>query len=406
MNMDIEYGCYVSNRYDDFLNVSENESHCRNDGIIANGKQKNKSKQRKKKNSKRHREQLGGDNTPGAIENGKCDGRAVDEVAEKPLENTVCAEKEIVTQVMEPVETTGPIDTAAQVLPNVPMADHSVDDIKENAEMKWSQICIEEDKAIAEQSKMFHESGKRKVYSTIVYYNSNFGNGKRFVRLGESFRPRRHNRMKMITSDGHPAMEKSESEQTESINDCNNNDVDESEHGQSDQVNRVPKKRKHTKKKNRKQAAKTENPSEVKVQDDAGLVLNADAALVPIPDAATNGDVNANGERKFRMRNRRSNKIRLTYKSNSADKPNKEQVNEQPLTNGNLSKAKQNASMIANSSGDSQAMPHANRNMNSPAANPDNHFHTAKTTDAVNVNKPKRSRFSRRKQNATTQKIE
>lgn len=397
--MDIEYGCYVSNRYGDFLNVSENESHCRNDAIIANGKQKNRSKQRKKKNVKRAREQLSGEITASAIENGKGDTGAVNAevVIEKPLAIALGPAKEIVTEMVEVAQQMQTIDTDELVQPNVPIVEptnDAIENIANSTEVKWSQICIEEDKAIAEQHKMASENGERKFYPTVFFYNSNFGNGNCFVRLGENFRYRRRDKMQMIVKNGRPMTEKSESEHTESVNDSNNNEVGEMENGKSDLVNNVPKKRKRTKKKHRKRVVKMETAADATIDGD--VVANGDA--VP------NGDAIPNREGKLPIRKYRKNKYQRMHKSHSIEMQSNELVNQQPRNNDEISIEKQNVRSIGNSG---HASSQTNNNNISPATNPDNnHILAAKTTDAVNVNKPKRSRFSRRKQNAATQKIE
>lgn len=414
--MDIEYGCYVSNRYDDFLNVSENESHCRNDAIIANGKQKNKSKQRKKRKSKRNRKRLSGENIAIAIENGNGDVGLVNEVAEKPLDVAVSPAKEIVTEVVEPGQPAETIDSVEQVPsggPHIVSVEHNADAIESPTEVKWSQICIEEDKAIAERNRKLDENGERKYFATICYYNSNFGNGNRFVRLGNDFRYRRRDRIRTVARNDQAAMEKSESEHTESVNDCNNNDMAEMENGKMDHVNDVPKKRKRTKKKIKNRAAKLKNASVETI--DGGAVHIGDAAHEPHMIAngkveskgntVANGDVISNDDRKITIRKRRNSKFQRMQKSNSVEKQNNEQINEQShIDDGKIANGTPNGTIIVNSHG--PALPHINKNINSQAAKPDNHIHAARTTDADNVNKSKRSRFGRRKRNPATQKIE
>lgn len=430
--MDIEYGCYVSNRYDDFLNVSENESHCRNDAIIANGKQKNKSKQRKKKNNaKRNRARE--NNNASAIEtvnetNETNENENIDDgaaavsgelVTEKPLEIAVnqspSPTKEIVTEMVVPAT----IDTIEQVQSNVPIVEPINDAIADDAaaaEVKWSQICIEEDKAIAERNKIYNENGERRVYSTIFIYNSNFGNGNRFVRSGDHFRYRRPYGMRNFAKDR--VTEKSESEHTESINDSNNNDVGEMENGNMNHpVNTVPKKRKNTKNKHRNRAAKEGKATEEPIQLDAlpnGNAMPESGDMVTNGHVVPNGDTIPNGERKIPIRKRRNNnKLRRMHKSNSIEKQTQQQQQQHEQNNGEILMEQQhNGTSVGNScSGDhhhQDASSHANNKNHSSAANSDdNHMQAAaKTTDAENVNKSKRSRFSRCKQNAFAQKIE
>lgn len=416
--MDIEYGCYVSNRYDDFLNVSENESHCRNDAIIVNGKQKNKSKQRKKKNSQRNRKRLNSENVTSVIENENGTAGVVNGLVEKPLNVAVSPPKEIVMDVVEPAQPTEPNEPVTSSGPQIVSIKPNADAIESATEVKWSQICIEEDKAIAERNKMFEENGERKFFATICYYNSNFGNGNRFVRLGNDFRDHRRNRMRKIAKNDHAAQEKSQSEHTESVNDCNNNVVVETESGKMDQMNNVPKKRKSTKRKLRNRAAKLKNASDetidVVADGDAGrntdtvhkqnMVSNGET--VPNGNMVANGDAISNDERKITIRNRRNNKFQRTRKSISVEKQNHEQINndQSRIDDGDIAKRSQNGTSIVNRH--EPALPHINKNI-SQAAKPDNHINAAKTTDAnENVNKSKRSRYGRRKQIAATQKIE
>lgn len=413
--MDIEYGCYVSNRYDDFLNVSENESQCRTDGIIANGKQKNKTKQRKKKKSKR----MDGKKIASAIGKEHEVAAVVNEVIEKPLEIAVNRPMEIVTREMvESTQQTEIVDAVEQMSSNVPVADQPNDAsanpeaIEDSAEVKWSQICIEEDKAVAEQQKLVSENGKKKLYATVCFYNSNFGNGNRFVRLGDNFRAGRHNKMRKIAKDDHAMVEKSESEQTESVNDCNNNDVAEIEDGKSDQVNSVPKKRKRTKKKNRKRAAKIdgaadENASETvancdTAHDDGNMTRSGDAT--PADDSIRGSDPVPNGERKAPIRKHRNNKFQRMHKSNSNEHQNSDPIIEQPHTSGQ-SMEKQKEIIVVSNDSNGHASPKTN-NHNSPAARTVDHIQAAKTAYVENVNKPRRSRYSRRKQTAAPQNIE
>lgn len=411
--MDIEYGCYVSNRYDDFLNVSENESQCRNDGIIANGKQQNKTKQRKKKKSKRVREQLDGEKIESVIEKEHEVADVVNGMIEKPLEIAVIPAMEIVTEMMEPAQQTETADAVEQISSNVPAVEQPNDAsakpeaIEDSAEVKWSQICIEEDKAVAEQQKLVSENGKRKLYATVCFYNSNFGNGNRFVRLGENFRARPRDKMVKIAKDDRTMVEKSESEQTESVNDCNNNDVD----GKSDQVNSVSKKRKHTKKRNRKRAAKVEsaadeNASEAVVNgdtaQDGNMIHSGDAT--PAGDSIRDGDSASIGERKAPIRKRRNNKFQRMHKSNSNENHNSDQVIEQPHTSEQPMEKQKEIIVVSNDS-NGHASPKTNNN-NSPAARTVDHIHAEKTAYVENVNKPKRSRFGRRKRTAVPQNIE
>lgn len=383
--MDIEYGCYVSNRYHDFLNVSENESCVNRDGIIANGKQKNKSKQRKKKNAKHIREHSNGKTNTNALENGEVVVGTVNGTAEKPLDITIDLPKETSSELENSAQQS---ETTEQVTSNVPIVNENSGKIVSN-EVKWSQICIEEDKAIAERNKMISENGEKRVYATIVYYNSKFGNGNCYVRLGDEFRSnRRRNKMEKVPQNVHLASEKSESEQTDSINDCNNNDMDGMKNGKLEQGN-VPMKRKRTKKKKGNRAAQPTNNNRVPEQ-----IIEC--------DTATNGDVDKIGERKITVHNRRNNKFQRIHKSNLAVKQNNEQVNDQPNINDETLQESENAAIVNDTSHASSQ----NNNNNSQAAEPDNHIQTAipfKNTE--NTIKPKRSHFRRRKQNVA-EKIE
>lgn len=175
--MEIEYGCNISNRYHDFLQFNENA------GNDAYETDKNSNKARRKRKSKRRQKML----------------EVVDHTNE-----IVPAEMDIV----ESQQSIQFIDVDVNAAPNtetVIKSENKENDTKisneteeeeeqeeqeqevRHSEANWNELCLMEEQATAQEKEKQEsvDNTPKRIYSTVIYYNRNFGNGNRVKLFGD-----------------------------------------------------------------------------------------------------------------------------------------------------------------------------------------------------------------------------
>lgn len=240
--MDMNYGCDVSNRYSVYLDSSDHGNS------MSSSVGKNKRKTKKKRKSKNHKQKM--DNCthlPLDDRGQKAESDGIN-TASEPSEHQQSFSTEDKTDANYENESIINQETSINStsgltsLPSFgsPMqSDISIDATKNddhqiqmpkcswlNNETKWSVICFEEEKRLMSQETIDQEPlhkqldemafTDQRVYPTVYFYNSNFGNKnlRRFVYDGKSYRDNylKNDNTNSKSSDGNEQKRRNENE--------------------------------------------------------------------------------------------------------------------------------------------------------------------------------------------------